>query len=58
MTVDNQQRLKKQQVSHHEGVADLVGDGRVDLYAGFRSSGILTACCPMRNTSECLPRHG
>ena len=35
MTNDDRERPKKQQVSHHAGAADLVGDGRVDLYAGF-----------------------
>ncbi|MGW3608044.1 hypothetical protein [Micromonospora sp. NPDC005161] len=34
-TDDDQQHPKKQQVSHHVTAADLVGDGRVDLYAGF-----------------------
>ncbi|MEU2615048.1 hypothetical protein ABZ570_26215 [Micromonospora sp. NPDC007271] len=35
MTEHDQQHPKKQQVSRHVIAADLVGDGRVDLYAGF-----------------------
>ncbi|MEU5942761.1 hypothetical protein ABZ807_27125 [Micromonospora sp. NPDC047548] len=35
MTDDDQQHPKNQQASHHLLAADLVGDGRVDLYAGF-----------------------
>lgn len=42
-TVDNQQRPKKQQFSHHDGVADLMGDGRVELYAGFCRPGVRTS---------------
>jgi len=35
MTNDDRERPKKQQVSRDVLAADLVGDGRVDLYAGF-----------------------
>jgi hypothetical protein len=34
-TDDDQQRPKKRKVSRRVTAADLVGDGRVDLYAGF-----------------------
>ncbi|MEW2384505.1 hypothetical protein AB0873_20775 [Micromonospora sp. NPDC047707] len=37
MTSDDQQRPTNQQVSRDVTAADLVGDGRVDLYAGFWS---------------------
>jgi hypothetical protein len=42
-TDDNQQHPQKQQASHRVRVAGLVGDGRVDLYAG---------CCAARTPAE------
>jgi hypothetical protein len=45
MTNSDQQHPKKKQVNRHVTAADLVGDGRVDLYAGFSPTDYCSLSC-------------